>query len=180
MSRRLVAQRYAKALLDLAVKEHLVAPIQGELASLQTLVNDQPDLARLVAAPLIAPGKKAEAFCEILRQAGASTLLRNFFQVVARAARLELFHDIVAAYNHQVDLRMGVLEATVTTAQVLTPTQAAHLSDTLTRRTGKTIRLRTSLDPGLLGGLKVQLGSTIYDASLEGRLRLMKAKLLEA
>lgn len=180
MSARLIAQRYAKALLELAAKENAVERVQQELAALQALVRGNADLTRLVEAPLIAPAKKAAVLAEILRKTGASDLLRRFFQVVALAARLELFHDIVAAYARLVDVRNGVVEALVTTAAPMNAPQEAELLRTLQHRTGRTVRVRMAQDPRLLGGLKVQLGSTVFDATLDGRLRLLQAQLCSA
>lgn len=180
MSARLISQRYAKALLELAAKENAVERIQQELAALQSLVRGHADLTRLVEARLIAPGKKAAVFSQILTKSGGSDLLRRFFMVVAQAARLDLFHDIVASYARLVDARNGVVEALVTTAAPLSTPQEAELVRSLQQRTGRTIRVRMAQDARLLGGVKVQLGSTVYDATIDGRLRLLQAQLCSA
>lgn len=180
MSQRLIARRYAKALLDLAVKEGDAAKVQQELQDLGAMVSASPDLDRLVTAPLIAPSKKTAAFIAILRQGGASDLLCRFFQVVTQAARLALFHEIVAAYGELLDERLGIVEAHVTSAHPLSSPQAARLEEALARRTGRTVRLKARQDPALLGGLKVQVGSTVFDASLDGQLRQLGDRLLSA
>lgn len=180
MSNRLIARRYAKALLELAAKAGSVEQVQAELAAIQDLVRAHPDLQRLVSARLIGPGRKAETFDTVLALGKASDLVRRFFKVVAGAARLDLFHDLVASFHELVDARMGVVEAHVTTAHPLSESQATSLRDSLTRRSGKTIRLRLRQDAALLGGLKVQLGSTVYDASLRGQLEQLKTRLLSA
>jgi F-type H+-transporting ATPase subunit delta len=180
VSRTLIAHRYAKALLDIALQDGVLAAVRQELEEVQALVRSSADLERLVSAPLIAPSRKAAAFGAILAQVGASDLLRRFFQVVAGAARLSLFHEIVAAFHRQVDLHLGVVEAQVSSPLPLAEGQAERLSLALARRTGRTIRLALRQDPRLLGGLKVQVGSTVYDASLEGQLRQLKARLLSA
>ncbi len=180
MSARSIARRYAKALADIGESRGTLQELLKELDTIDTLVDSNEDLQRLVSFPLIAPSKRAEAFDAILEQAGASEMLRRFFQVVAQAARLSVLHDIVAAFRELVDERMGVVEASVTSAQALTEAQSRHLSASLASRTGKTIRIKWRQDPALLGGLKVQMGSTVYDASLQGRLRLLKAQLLSA
>jgi F-type H+-transporting ATPase subunit delta len=100
--------------------------------------------------------------------------------VVAQAARLSLLHDIVVSFHDLVDERMGVVEARISSAQAMSAPQAARLTASLSARTGRTIRIRWQQDPALLGGLRVQLGSTVYDASLQGRLRLLKQQLLSA
>ena len=180
MSARSVARRYAKALAEIGESHGTLQDLLRELDSVDALVRSNPDLQRLVSFPLIAPSKRAAAFDAILEKTGASVMLRKFFTVVAQAARLSLLQDIVVTFHDLVDQKMGVVEAGITSAQALTATQSQRLTTSLTSRTGKTIRIKWHQDPALLGGLKVQLGSTVYDASLQGRLRLLKAQLLSA
>lgn len=180
MSNRLVARRYAKAMVEIGLKQGTLQSIQKELAAVDALVRGNADLERLVTAPLIGPAKKAAAFDEILSKGGVTGGVRRFFLVVAQAARLNLIHEIVAAFDELVDERMGVVNAAVASAQPLSPSQSRALEASLSSRTGKTIRLRWSQDVALLGGLKVQVGSTVYDASLLGQLRQLKTRLLTA
>jgi len=180
VSNRLVARRYAKALADLAQKEGKLAAYREELTEISALVKANPDLTRLAFYPLLAPSRKAAAFDAILEQGKMSATVRKFFQVVAKAARLPLVHEIAEAYSEIVDQATGVVEARVQSSQPLTGAQTTALTATLAQRTGKTIRFRWQPDPAILGGVKVQVGSTVYDASLQGQLRLLKAKLLSA
>jgi len=180
MSQLLIAQRYAKALLQIAEKQNEVSDLQNELNSIVKLVNSQPDLERLCMHPLIPPSRKAAVFDEILQKAGASQTIRHFFTVVAKAARLNLVYSLFVAFNELVDKHKGILVAEVVSAQVLTERQLQSLNESFGARTGKTMRFVKRHDPNLLGGLKVQVGSTIYDASLQGRLRMLRARLLSA
>ena len=180
MSARAIARRYSKALVQIGEQQGKLIEFQKELAAVDTLVRGNEDLRRLVSYPLIAPAKRAAALDGILQQAGASDMLRKFFEVVTRAARLSLFHDIVDTFNELVDEVTGVVEAKVTTAQSLTGVQSQRLVASLGSRTGKTVRVLWRQDPSLLGGLRVQVGSTVYDASLQGQLRLPKTQLLSA
>lgn len=180
MSGRLVAQRYAKALVGIGIKEGSSESLQRELGAVDTLVRSNADLQRLTSYPLLAPSKRAEAFDAVLAQAGASSTLRKFFKVVTLSARLNLIHLIIDEFNGLMDKHMGVVEAQITSAQSLSDAQTAALSASLGRRTGRTVRMRWHQDPALLGGLKVQLASTVYDASLQGQLRQLKAQLLSA
>jgi F-type H+-transporting ATPase subunit delta len=180
VSARAVARRYAKALAEIGESQGTLQHLLGELDAIEALVRANPDLQRLVSFPLIAPARRAAAFDAILEKAGASAMLRKFFTVVAQAARLSIFHDIVAAFHDLVDEKTGVVEARITSAQTLTSAQSNRLTASLAARTGKTVRIKWHQDSLLLGGLKLQLGSTVYDASLQGRLRLLKAQLLSA
>lgn len=180
MSNRLVAKRYAKALLEIGDKGGNMAQLQQELSKVAALVKGHADLTRLVQNPLVGPSQKAKVFDAVLGQAGAHPTLRNFFKVVAEGGRLGLLADIELAFHELVDARAGIVEAQVASAQALSDAQTAALTTSLSQRTGKTIRLRWKQDTSLLGGLKVQVGSTVYDASLQGQLRQLKAQLLGA
>ena len=180
MSRRLIARRYALALAAIAEERDCLLPVQQELAGIAALVRGNPDLERLAFNPLLAPSQKAKALDAILVATGSSTTVRSFFGVVAGAARLDLVYELSSAFDQLVDERMGVVEARVQTAQPLSPAQTTALQAALAQRTGKTVKLTWRQDPALLGGLKAQIGSTVYDASIQGQLRLLKARLLSA
>ena len=180
MSRLLIAQRYAKALLQIGQKQNNIPSMRQELYSIVGLVKSQPDLERLCMHPLIPPSRKAAVLDEILQKAGASGTIRRFFIVVAKAARLNLVFELAISFSDLVDKYQGVLPALVTSAQPLSENQMKTLTESFSKRTGKQMRFRTEQDPSLLGGLKIQVGSTIYDASLQGRLRMLRARLLSA
>ena len=180
MSNRLTARRYAKALIEIGDRQGNIPQLQQELETVAATVAAHADLARLVASPLVLPRKKAEVFETILAAAKVSDTLRHFFRVVAEAGRLNLLPDLRRTFAELVDDRAGIVEARVSSAQPMSETQAQALAASLGRRTGKTVRLSWSLDPSLLGGLKVQVGSTILDASIQGQLRQIKTQLLSA
>jgi F-type H+-transporting ATPase subunit delta len=180
VSNRLVAHRYARALAEIAQEQGTLQQVQQELNAISALVRSNPDMERLAFYPLLAPAKKTAAFDAVLGAAGISSTVRRFFQVVAGAARLGLVHELATAFSELVDERTGVVQAQVQSAQPMTEAQTQALLAGLARRTGKTIRLQWRQDPTILGGVKVQIGSTVYDATIQGQLRLLKAKLLSA
>lgn len=180
MSRRLVSRRYAKALLQIGLQQGILLPLQEDLKHLRALVEDHGDLRRLVTHPLFGPSAKAEAFDAVLARAGASDLVRHFFDVVARNARLDHFFDILDAFDALVDEYEGVLEARITSAQPLTEAQAQTLLASLATRTGRKVRPRWLTDPSILGGLQVQVGSTVYDASILGQLHQFRHRMFSA
>ena len=180
MSSRLTARRYAKALLQIGDKQGNVPQLQQELDAVAAHVTTNADLSRLVASPLVLPTKKAEVFEAILAAANVSQTLRHFFRVVAEAGRLNLLQDLRRTFADLVDERAGIVEAKVASAQSLTDAQSKALISSLATRTGKTIRLTWHQDTTLLGGVKVQVGSTVLDASLQGQLRQLKTQLLSA
>ena len=154
--------------------------LQQELEMVAAAVAANTDLSRLVASPLVLPIKKAEVFEAILATAKVSETLRHFFRVVAGAGRLNLLPDLRRTFADLVDERAGIVEAKVASAQPLSDAQAKGLIASLATRTGKTIRLTWHQDATLLGGVKVQVGSTVLDASLQGQLRQLKTQLLSA
>ena len=180
MSSRLTARRYAKALLQIGDKQGNVPQLQQELEAVAATVAANADLSRLVASPLVLPTKKAEVFEAILAAANVSQTMRHFFRVVAEAGRLNLLPDLRRTFADLVDERAGIVEAKVASAQSLTDAQEKALISSLAARTGKTIRLSWHQDISLLGGVKVQVGSTVLDASLQGQLRQLKTQLLSA
>ena len=180
MSSRLTARRYAKALLQIGDKQGNVTQLQQELDTVAAAVAANADLSRLVASPLVLPRKKAEVFEAILAAAKVSETLRHFFRVVAEAGRLNLLPDLRRTFADLVDERAGIVEAKVASAQPLSEIQTKALVASLTTRTGKIIRLTWHQDPTLLGGVLVQVGSTVLDASLQGQLRQLKTQLLSA
>lgn len=180
MSKSLIARRYAKALAGIAQDQGNLQQTQAELAAVAALVRGNADLERLCFYPLLAPAQKAKALDAVLASAGVGATVRRFFGVVASAARLDLMFDLSTAFDELVDQRMGVVEASVQSAQPLSAAQAEALSSALARRTGKTVKLRWRQDPSLLGGVKAQVGSTVYDASILGQLRQLKQRLLSA
>jgi F-type H+-transporting ATPase subunit delta len=180
VSNRLVARRYAKALAGIAEDQGSLDQTRKELAAVVDLVRGNADLERLAFYPLLAPSLKARALDAVLAAEGVSDTVRRFFGVVAGAARLNLIYELAAAFDELVDEHLGVVEASVQSAQPLTEPQSAALVAALGRRTGKTVKLNWRQDPSILGGVKAQIGSTVYDASLKGQLRLLQARLLSA
>lgn len=180
MSRILVARRYAKVLLDLSGKAGTIKETGQELDRIAALVAGNADLSRLARSPMQTPKRKAVAFDAVLAAANGSDLLRRFFRVVAEAGRLDCTAAIRQAFHDLADERAGIVEAKVASAQPLSDTQAQALSQALAARTGKTVRLAFRQDPALIGGLRVQVGSTVLDASLRGKLAQIKQQLLTA
>ena len=180
MSRYLVARRYAKVLLDLGEKAGKAKEVGQELDRIAALVDGNADLSRLALSPLVTPKRKGEVFDAVLASANASDLLRRFFKVVAEAGRLDCTAPIRQAYHELADARAGIVEAKVASAHALSEGQAQALSLALAKRTGMTVRLAFRQDPSLIGGLKVQVGSTVLDASLRGKLAQIKQQLLTA
>ena len=178
MSLGLVANRYAKALLQIALKEESVLEMSQALHRFTEMQKNHSDLSHLIQLSIIHPKKKANVVDNILEKSTFSSTFRYFIRVVTEAGRLHLLSHIQTRFNHLVDEREGRLEAQVSSAHPLTESQQESLIALLSKRTGKKVRLACVMDPRLVGGLKVQVNSTIIDASIVGLLHQMKLKLL--
>jgi F-type H+-transporting ATPase subunit delta len=165
-----MAGRYAAALFDLANEQNRVSEVENDLAKFQQLYDESADLARLVKSPVIAADDQTRALGLVLERAGVGTLTRNFLALVARNRRLFAAPDMARAYRALAAKARGEVTAEVASAHALTDAQAAALKQMLKEAVGKDVSLATRVDPSLLGGLIVKLGSRMVDSSLKTKL----------
>ena len=172
-----VAGRYAAALFDLAQDESKVSEVEKDLATFQQLCDASPDLVRLVRSPVIAADDQARALDAVLAKAGVGTLARNFFGLVARNRRLFAAPDMARAFQALAAKARGEVTAEVASAHPLTDAQAQALKAVLRETVGKDVTLRANVDPSLIGGLVVKLGSRMVDSSLKTKLASLSLSL---
>lgn len=176
----LAAERYALALFELAKEEGSLDTVAADLGSIVTLIADNKDFARLVNSPVIGRDQKIAAMAEILEKAGAATLTRNFIGLTARNRRLFLLPHIGRAFSRLLARHRGEINADVKTAHPLNDTQLADLKASLKAVYGKEPLLNVTVDPSLLAGLVVKVGSRMIDSSLKTKLNALKTVLTEA
>jgi F-type H+-transporting ATPase subunit delta len=172
-----VAGRYASALFDLASESSKVADVEGDLVKFQGLLDESPDLVRLVRSPVIASEDQGRAIAAILEKAGIGGLAANFLKLVTSNRRLFAVQDIIKAYRARAAKARGEVNAEVTSALALNSDQIAALKETLKASVGKDVTLQTRVDPSLLGGLVVKVGSRMIDSSLKTKLQNIKVAL---
>jgi F-type H+-transporting ATPase subunit delta len=172
-----VAARYAAALFDLAQEQNAVAQVESDLAKFQQLYDESADLQRLVRSPVIAADDQSRALAAVLGKADVGPLTLNFFKLAARNRRLFAVPDMVRAYRALAAKARGEVLAEVTTAHPLTDAQVEELNNTLKASVGKTVTLASKVDPSLLGGLVVKLGSRMVDSSLKTKLAGLRLSL---
>jgi F-type H+-transporting ATPase subunit delta len=172
-----VAGRYASALFDLASESSAVAEVEANLNAFQAMLNDSPDLTRLVRSPVIAADDQAKALSAVLDKAGIGGLAGNFLKLLARNRRLFAVTDMIPAYRALAARARGEVMAEVTSASALTEAQLSDLKATLKAAVGKDVTLNTRVDPALLGGLVVKLGSRMIDSSIKTKLQSLKVAL---
>lgn len=171
------ALRYARALFALAEERSAADAIGEELAALDELIAGNDELRRLIANPLIDAARQRAVFDDILKKAKASRLLADFVRVVIGNRRLALLPAMIAAYAHLQAEARGETTAEVTSAVELTAGQERKIAALLKEALGNEVRLENRVDPAILGGLVLRIGSRMIDASLRTRLHGLKTTL---
>ena len=165
-----LAGRYANAVFELAQDQKAVDAVSTDLGSLRRAIETSPDLARLVRSPVFSAEDQAKALAAILDKMGAHPLTAKFVLLLAQKRRLFALNQIIAAYEHLVAKSRGETEAEVTAARALDDSEIAELKSVLKSKLGKEPRLHAKVDPSLLGGLVVKVGSRMIDTSLRTKL----------
>jgi F-type H+-transporting ATPase subunit delta len=179
MTNRTAADRYARALLEVAVREKGdVQAIERELAGFSELLADHPTLEKVLTNPAVPVQRKHAAVAELLKSIKPSTVVGKLFLLLADRDRLVLLPDLVAAYRERLLDHLKVVRAEVTTAMPLAPAAAKAVEQRLASITGRTVTLDTKVDRSIVGGVVARIGSTVYDGSVMTQMRRMKEKLL--
>jgi F-type H+-transporting ATPase subunit delta len=172
-----MAGRYAAALFDLAKEERQLPQVEADLRSFQAMLDASVDLRRLIRSPVIAADDQAKALAAILAKARVSPLTANFFRLIARNRRLFAVADMMRDFLALVARGRGEVSADVASAHPLTPEQVNALKDALRVQIGKDVRVNTRVEPALLGGLVVKVGSKMIDSSLRTKLNNLKVAM---
>jgi len=169
--------RYASALFELAQDLGVVSAVEADLEALGPAIAESDDLSALIRNPQIsrdAAGRAVEGVAGVL---GLGEVTRKFLGVLAAGRRLSALPDILRAFSAIAAAARGEVTAQVTSAHPLSDDQLAALSGKLAAREGKAIKLKTSVDPELLGGLVVRIGSQQIDSSIRTRLNSLAQKM---
>lgn len=175
-----VAERYAGALFDLAQQNTSAESIESELDVFLGLLRESGDLRRLVFSPTFSNIEQEQGLSAILKSAGITGLARDFLLVLAKNRRLFAVEHVIKAYKSLCAKARGEIEAEVISASPLNETQTQDLSDTLRQKLGKTPKLEAVVDPKILGGLIVRVGSQMIDTSLRTKLKNLEKIMKEA
>lgn len=175
-----VGARYAQALFDLAVETNALDPIEADLKSLKAMRAESKDLRDVLVSPRFSAEDKTKALKAIGERAGFNATTGKFLGLLAHNGRTGALADIIAAFERLSAKRRGAVSARVTTAVALTDAQTDSLKSALRQALGKDPQIETKVDPAILGGLKVRVGSRLYDASLKSKLDSLKFALKRA
>ncbi|HYM73402.1 MAG TPA: F0F1 ATP synthase subunit delta [Stellaceae bacterium] len=172
-----LAERYAAALFELADERHALDEAAGDLRELRAMLAASPDLGRMVRSPVLSRADQGKAIGALVEQAGLSQLTRDFLAVVARNRRLFAVPAMIDAYLSKLADRRGEVTAEITAAQPLTEAQQGALGEQLRRVVGSRVAIDVHVDPSLLGGMIVKIGSRMVDGSLKGQLQRLRLSM---
>ena len=172
-----VAVRYATALHDLAEESRSIDQVAEDLASLKAMLADSEDLRRLIASPLVRRDDQEKAMLALAEKAELGGTTRNFVGLVARKGRLALLPQMITAFDRIRAKQRGEMTAQVATASPMTEAQSASLAARLKQIVGNEVAIEARVDPDLLGGMVVRLGSRMVDSSVRSQLKRLSLSM---
>jgi F-type H+-transporting ATPase subunit delta len=175
-----MAGRYATALFDLAREADAIDAVKSDLDRFDALAAQSADLTRLVRSPVFSADEQLQALSAVLDRAGISGLAANFLKLVTSNRRLFAVRDMIAAFGELVAQHKGETTAQVTVAEQLKDEHFQALRAALKTISGKDVDLDIKIDPAIIGGLVVKLGSRMIDTSLRTKLNAIKHAMKEA
>ena len=172
-----LAGRYATAVYELASETNSVDALENDLLALRAMMNESADLTRLVRAPVFSQEVQAKALRALLARMGAAKITTQFVLLLTSKRRLFILADVIRAFERIVARARGEIQAQVVSARALSTGETADLRAALKSRLGREPRLETKVDPSLLGGLVVKVGSRMIDSSLRTKLLGLRAAM---
>jgi F-type H+-transporting ATPase subunit delta len=173
-----VLGRYARAYAEVAIT-HKLNPEKtvAEFQQMADLVNGSRELRNVLLNPAVSREQKHNLLDSIIQHIGATKMLRNFLAVLIDHRRIGNIGDLLERFKRELDRRMGIADAKVSSVRELSLAEKKSLEQRLAAITGKMVRATYSQDAGLLGGVLVRVGGTIYDGSVQGRLQRMREQI---
>ena len=174
---RTIAQHYADALAEVAISENSADKVRRELRDFLALLGESPQLGVLLGSPAVSRANKHAVAQALVERMGASRTLRNFLFVVIDQRRMGLLPEIQQAFEAKLDELQGVARADVISARELSERERKQLRTVLERLSGRRVEANYELDPRLIAGAVVRVGSTIYDGSVRTQLERLRVRL---
>jgi F-type H+-transporting ATPase subunit delta len=173
-----IARRYARALMAIGVDDGSYEQLGRELAGLADAMQISAELAATLSNPAFPRSDRKKVLEAILQRLGASRTIRNFTLLLLDRERLGIVPAVARELAAMIDEKVGRVSAEVVSATPLAPAQVAKLQRKLEQLSGKSVRMSTTADPELLGGVVAQVGDIVYDGSLRTQLRKIRQELL--
>ena len=172
-----LAGRYASALFDLARDQRQIEAVGNSLDALGQALLDSKDFAELVSSPLVSRDEAGKSFAALAPQLGLDPITANFLGVLARNGRKNELHNVIRAFRRLAADHRGETTADVTTARPLNDDQVKQLKQQLRVRAGRDVTIEAKVDPAILGGIVVKLGSQMIDASIRTKLNRLASAM---
>ena len=174
-----MAGRYANALFELALEQRNLDAVKSDLDRFEALLSESPDLDRLVRSPVFSAEEQSKALSAVLAKAGIGGLAAKFLLLVAANRRLFAVRAMLRDFRALVARHKGEVTAEVTVAEKLNDKHLEALKSALKEVTGKDVGLNVKIDPAIIGGLIVKVGSRMVDTSLKTKLNAIKHAMKE-
>ena len=175
-----VGERYALALFDLAKDEKRIPAVETDLKSIKAMLAASADLRTLLGSPKFNAEAKGKGLTAVAAKAKFNSTTQKFLGLLAANGRAGLLASVITSFEALTAIHRGAVSAEVTSAVALTPAQRKDIAAALRKALGKDPEIETRVDPSILGGLKVKVGSRLYDASLKSKLDQLKFALKRA
>lgn len=169
-----LAQRYAGALFDLADEAQTVPAVAAELDTLTAMLDQSTDLRRLIRSPVLSREDQGRALAAVLDVAGVGELTRRFVGLLARNRRLFALPEMIREFRAILARRRGETSAEVVSAKALSPEQVEAVAVAVKAAVGSNVSIVERVDPSLLGGMVVKIGSRMVDSSLRTKLQRLR------
>jgi len=174
---RIIAKRYAKALVELSHEKNIVDETRNDLAAFAGAVDSQATLQKLFASPAFTPEAKRTVIAELAGRLGLQRTTKHFIEFLAETGRIRYFREVREAFEELLAERQNRAVARLTTAAPLQAGEIAEIGKQLESLTGKQVEVDAKVDPSLIGGARAQIGSVIYDGAISSQLGKMRERL---
>ncbi|MDR3719983.1 MAG: ATP synthase F1 subunit delta [Candidatus Acidoferrales bacterium] len=172
-----VSSRYAAALADVALEQKSADRVKNDLAAFTEAYASSADLRNSLESPSVGREAKLQVVQKIAARMDLAPAVRNFLCVLVDNRRTEMLREIQQAFHVELNARLGIAEADVTSSRELSAEERKRLTASLEKRTGKKIEARFHEDESLVGGAIVRVGSTVYDGSVREQLTRLREQL---
>ncbi len=174
-----IAQRYAKAVFDLAKEGKAIKALESDVAALEAATTESADLRTLLTSPLYSREEQSAAISAIAKKMKLSDTTSNVLALLAAKRRLFVLPQLLAVLQERLAEERGEVTAEVTTAVALTKAQTDNLAKTLTAQVGKSVTIKETVDASIIGGLIVKVGSKMIDTSIASKLNALQNTMKE-
>ncbi len=174
-----IASRYAQAVFEIAKEAGALAQLESDTDALAAALTTSPEFAAMISSPVVTRDEQAGAMGAIAAAMGLQAMMTNTLALMASKRRLFVLPQLVANLRSRIATEKGEVTADVTSATALTEAQTKTLAASLSAKVGKEVKLNTTVDESLIGGLIVKLGSTMIDTSVKAQLSALQNAMKE-